>query len=201
MQPAASNGIAHVAAQLAVGRAGVHVGTAFPITQRIDFGAGIHAQDVFGSGVALTDNQAAIIQQVLAIAAIFFVKPSGDTAELFLLNRHGRALEDAVVAAAQAVGLIRREDAVLGHLPEVHVDVTSNAAHSVDHIMFRNRNRGLRDDGAYLMADLHFHSDARVADGFIREVDNRSSNAIRLFIRMRGIHFFVHSVLLSVISA
>ena len=103
MQAAASNGIAHVAAQLAVCRAGVNVCAACPIAQGIDFGARVHALDIFGSGVALANDQVSIIQQVLAVAAIFFVKILTCTVLLIrsIIRHHNRPTGVLLDAAIQ----------------------------------------------------------------------------------------------------
>ena len=75
METAASHGVGHVAAQLAVGGSGVHIGAASPVAERVDLSAGIPAFQFVCVRVALTDNQAFAKATKLKAAQLKKIRP------------------------------------------------------------------------------------------------------------------------------
>ena len=106
MQTAARDGVCHVGTELSVGRSGIYIRAARPVTEGIDLGSGIEAFQFLCRSVALADDQPCLVNNVLSIRAVFLVDASGDGGEGFLLPCHRDAFEDAIVAAADTVLLV-----------------------------------------------------------------------------------------------
>ena len=87
MQPAASDRIGHIRAELAVGRAGVYIGAAGPVAQRIDFCCRVQLLDVSLRRVALADDEPVIVEDVLAVERMGGVDVAGNRRERLLLVR------------------------------------------------------------------------------------------------------------------
>ena len=103
VQTAAGHGVGHIRAEFAVGSAGVHIGAARPVTERVDFRIGINLAQMLCLGIALTENEPVAVQNVLPVKGIHGENIPCDLRELFLFPGHGHSLENAVVAAADAV--------------------------------------------------------------------------------------------------
>ena len=127
---------------------------------------------------------------------IAFIDAAGHPTELLLLQRHGRAPKDAIVSAAQAVGLVFSQHAVLGNLAEYDVDIAGDALGSTDDCLLGNQHRGFSDDVADLVTDQNLHSDAGIPFLLVSQINDGSSDAVRDFVRVSGIYFFKHDVLL-----
>ena len=106
MQATAGYGVSHIAAELPVGRAGVHIGAAGPIAERIDLRVGICFGQFLCGNVALAEDQADAVQNVLSVRCVFLIYPAGNDRELFLLWRQRHTFEDAVVPTAKAHCLV-----------------------------------------------------------------------------------------------
>ena len=107
MQATTGHGVSHIAAELPVGRAGVHIRAAGPIAERIDLHAGIGFGQLLCGSVALAENQADAVQDVFPVRCVFLIYPAGNGRELFLFWRQRHTFENAVVSTAQALRLVR----------------------------------------------------------------------------------------------
>nr|DAK40850.1 MAG TPA: hypothetical protein [Caudoviricetes sp.] len=202
MQAAARHAVRHVAAQLTVGRAGIHIRAACPFAQRIDLRAGVLCGEVSGRGVALADNQSVAVQNVLAVTGMFCIDGMGDGGELFLLLRQRHALEDAVVSAADALRLICSQMLILRYLAVVHDHAfTGDAGHGILYEGGRDMYGGFRNDVADAMPNEDFHGDTGISLYGIGVLHQRAGDAIRQLVGMGRIHFLDHFLLLLALNS
>ena len=202
MQAAARDAVRHVAAQLAVCRAGIHICATRPVAQGIDLRAGELGGKVSGGGVALADDQAVAIQNVLSVTGIFCIDGMSNGGELFLLLRQRRALKDAVVATADTLRLVCGQVLVLRYLAVVHNHaVPGNAGDGVLHESGGDMYGCLRDDMTHTVADEDFHGDSGISLHGIGVVHQRAGDAIRQLVGMGRIHFLDHFLLLLALNS
>ena len=193
MQPAAGHAVSHIAAQLAVGGAGINIGAARPVAQGIDLRGGIVLAEIGSPGVALADDQALAAQNVFAVTAVVGIDGPGDGREPDLLICHGHALEDAVVSAADLGRLVCGEVRVLGHFDIIRHDIgPGDAFHRFFDKIRRDSHGSLRDDIADAMANQNLDCDAGILFPRVGVVDKGSGNAVGQLVGVRGIYFLKH---------
>ena len=117
-----------------------------------------------------------------------------DFGQLFLLLGHGHSLEDAVIAAADAVCLVVSKVTVLRHFHIVHSEVSGNAMNGGGHICLIQLDGGFCNDVAHAVTDEDFHSDARIFCFLVCQVDKSTGDSVRHLIRVARIYFFKHGV-------
>ena len=120
MQASARNTVCHIAAELSVGRAGVHIDAACPVAERVDLRAGELILQVFGVRAALADDEPVTVENVFTIRGVSCEDFSCDLCQRTLLVCDGDASEDAVVAAAHGIRLISCENGILCDLMVVY---------------------------------------------------------------------------------
>ena len=145
-------------------------------------------------GIALTENEPVTVQNVLPIIGIHGENVPCDLRELFLLLGHGHSLEDAVIAAADAVCLIFGKVTVLRHFHIVHGKVSGNAVNYGGHIYFVQLDGGFRNNVAHAVADEDFNSDAGIFCFLVCQVNERTGDSVCHLIRVARIYFFKHGV-------
>ena len=127
---------------------------------------------------------------------------SRDGGQRFLFLRQRHALEDSVVAAAQALRLVGGQMRILIHLAVVHDHTfTGDAGDGVLHECGGDMYRGLRNDMTDPVADQHLHRDAGIGLYGIGIVYQCTGDAVRDFVRVRRIHFFDHLCLLLALNS
>ena len=87
-------------------RAGIHVRSAGPVADGVDLRPRKGVLQIFGGGAALADDEPVAVENVFSIAGVTLENAPGDTGQSQLLLRQRDAFEDAVVAAAETIGLI-----------------------------------------------------------------------------------------------
>lgn len=137
METTASYGISHIAAQLAVSSTSIHIRATSPVTERIDFCDGIDFTEMVSIGVALADDDPAVVDDVLAIKGVGIVDVSGNAHQFLLLGSHRHTLEDAVVTAADSTTLISGKVDILGNFGVINIEEACDAVNGGSHIINR----------------------------------------------------------------
>jgi len=194
VQTAAGHRVGHIRAEFAVGSAGIHIGAARPVTERVDFRIGINLAQMLCLGIALTENESVAVQNVLPIIGIHGENVPCDLRELFLLHGYRYSLEDAVIAAADAVCLVVGEVTVLRHFYIVHGEISGNAMDGGSDICLVQHDGSFRNDVASAMADEDFHGNAGILGFLVCQVNERTGNSVCHLIRVARIYFFKHGV-------
>ena len=194
MQTAAGNGVCHIAAQLAVGRTGIHIRTARPISKGIDFGIGINLTQTLRAGVTLTEDESVTAQNVFAIIRIQLEDALRNFRQLFLFCGHMHSLEDAVIAAADSVCLVIGKVSVLRHFRIIYREVSGNAANRGGYIGFVQRSRSFRNDVTHTVTDENFNGNAGILGFFVCQIHQRTGDSVSNLVRMARIDFFKHGV-------
>ena len=94
---------------------GIHLGTACPVAQGIDFCFGVHGIDIIGICIALANDQPITAEDVLAVAEVFAIQRLCDTGQLPLFIGYGDTTENAIVTAAHLLHLVFGQDGILGN--------------------------------------------------------------------------------------
>ena len=192
MQTAACDGVCHIAAQFPVGRAGVHVRTARPVSQGIDLGARIPFPQLCGRGIALAEDQSCLVNDVLPIRGISVIYTFCDLTEGFLLLRDRHPFEDAVIAAADFSCLVIGEVSVLRHFHIIRVQISGNAMDNPGYFIQREMYRSLCNDMADAVTDKDFHSDPRIFFFPVRRIHQSAGDAVRHLVWVARIYFLKH---------
>ena len=196
VEPAAGYAVGHIAAELAVGGAGIDVRSARPITKGIDLGSGVSFADVFSFGVALANDEPVAVQDVFAVCRVNAEKEMGDFGQLALLVGYGHTTENSVIAAADVLCLVACEDAVLRRFLVVHHNVIAgNSVHGVLNIGGADGCGRLGNDMADAVPDEHLNGDLRAALLFVCHVHNGTGNSVGYFVRVFRVDFFKHFLL------
>ena len=194
MQTAAGHRVSHIRAELAVGSAGVHIGATCPVAERVDLRIGIQLSERIRGRITLTEDKPVAIQNVLAVIGIHGENVPCDLRQRFLLFGHRHSLEDAVIAAVDAVCLVIGEVTVLRHFHIVHGEVSGNAVNGGSYIRLVHHNGSFRNDVAHAVADENFHGNARIVFFSVCQVNECSGYSVRHLIRVARIYFFKHGV-------
>ena len=117
-----------------------------------------------------------------------------DLRQLFLLLGHGHSLEDAVIAAADAVCLVIGKVTVLRNFRIVNGKVSCNAVNGGNNLRLVQHDGGFHYDVAHAVADEDFNSDAGIFCFLVCQVDKRTGNPVRHLVRVARIYFFKHGV-------
>ena len=145
--------------------------------------------------IALTENEPVTVQNVLAVIGIHRENVPCDLRERLLLLSHGHPLEDAVVAAANAVCLVVGKVTVLRHFHIVYSKISGNAVNGGSHTCLIQRDGGFRNDVAHAMTDEDLHSDAGIICFCIRQIHQRTGDPVCYLIRVARIYFLKHDVI------
>ena len=143
--------------------------------------------------MALTEDESCFVEDILSIKGIGAVDFSGNLRDflLFLCKRH--ALEDAVITAADVLGLILSKMGILRNNLNEDTNAGSKTLYDKSDIRLIDRSRGLDNYMTIAMSDENLNSDFRSIICFISKVDDGSGNPVCNLIRMRWIYFFNHS--------
>ena len=194
MQTAAGHRVGHIRAELAVGSAGVHIGAARPVAERVDLRIGIQLSERIRRRIALTENEPVAVQNVLPIIGIHGENIPCDLRQRFLFLGHGHSLEDAVIAAADTVCLVIGEVTVLRYFHIVHSEISCNAVNGGSDICLVQHDGSFRNDMAHAVTDEDFYGNTGIGFFSVCQVNNRTGNSVRHLIRVAGIYFFKHGV-------
>ena len=192
MEAAARHRIGHVAAQLPVGRAGVHIRAACPVAQGIDLGGRIQLLQFLCAHIALAEDQPCLVNDVLPIRRVSVIHTFCDLAECFLLLRDRHPFEDAVVAAADSFCLVIGKTSVLRHFHIIQVQIPADTLHNGIHLIQRDVYGTLRDDVADTVADENLHSNPGIFFFSVRRIHQSAGDTVRHLIRVARIYFLKH---------
>ena len=197
MKSAASYRVSHVGAKFAVGCSRIHIGSAGPISQRIDLRAGVLCFQFMSGGIALADDQPDAIHDVFSIGEVLTIDSMSNCRQFLLLLGEGHSLEDAVVTAAEAVLLIFRKVCVLLDDIDVCQNHTGDSHDGFSDFFFVEGSSRFNDRMANAVSNQNFHCDFGIILCCICQVNNRTGNTVSYLVRVRRIHFFNHTLILS----
>ena len=78
VQAATGHGVGHVTAELPVGSAGIYIRATGPVAERVDLRAGIVLGQFLSGSVALAEDQADAVQNVLPVRCVFLINSAGN---------------------------------------------------------------------------------------------------------------------------